>query len=500
MSTNEPAPDTTIPFHRVKRALPAAWLGVLTVSLLLASFSPVSSQPSRIETGRLATAKKDSLGSKMDSLAAKLDSLTLRTNRLVRARKDTLSANRDTVAVQRDTTHLLTVTAAPDTLESRADTVLVDTLRAKEAHPQDSPTDRGFLIRTSDGKSELRIIGSVRLNGIYDFNGLQNASSFNTYDIPVGEANIHEGRFQMSVAQTRLALEATKKSGIGDVFFKVETDFLGASGTLRLRQAYGTLNEILIGQTWSTFDDLTSIPLTVDVDGPNSSVSLRTVQIRYMGTINPTLTWDAAIESPDVESSIPDSVGEEPAFQSFPDVIGRMRQTGTWGHVQLAGVLRSISVRDPAGNLDVLAGYGLLLSGRFYLGRSRPDRILYQFVGGRGISRYITALKGKGLDVVYNPSTAEVELTLSAGGYVSYARQWNPKFLSYLTAGFVRIRNIDFFPADAFNSSMYLSADTFYDSSVGVRLGLEYTWGRRENKNGDSGNANRVAFLLQYDF
>ena len=401
----------------------------------------------------------------------------------------------DSLAMKKDMTQVLSVTTSPDSTQGRADTA-----RANEAHPQDSPTDRGFFLRTGDGMSELRIIGSVRLNGIVDYNGLQTTQSFNTYAIPVGDANVHEVRFQMSGSQTRLALEATRKLDLGDIFVKVETDFLGPSESLRLRQAYGTFYRFLIGQTWSTFDDPASIPLTVDLDGPNSAVSTRTVQIRYMGTIDPGLTWDAAIESPSVEAAIPDSVGQEPSFQSFPDVIGRVRKSGTWGHVQLAAVLRSISVRNPNGELDALAGYGLLFSGRIYLGGSRPHRILYQFVGGKGISRFITALSGEGLDLFYNPLSGSVELTASAGGYISYAREWAPSFLSYFTAGFVRIRNIDAFPDDAFSSSQYVSANLFWDPSPGTRIGLEYAWGRRVNKNGDDGNANRVSFIVRYDF
>ena len=466
----------------------AAWVFMLAVTLLQSTLCTVAAQQTRIVSPRLAPATKD-------SLAANRDSLATMTDRLVPARRETVATKGDTLAVKRDTTQLLIVTAGPD-----SSLQLADTVRAKEAHPQDSPVDRGFMIRTADGKSELRIVGSVRLNGVYDFNGLQTASNFNTYDIPVGDANIHEARFQMTAAQTRLALEATKKATFGDIFVKVETDFLGPSDALRLRHAYVTVSRFLFGQTWSTFGDLTALPLTVDLDGPNSSVSTRTVQIRYMGTINSKLTWDAAIESPSVEATIPDSVGHEPSFQSFPDVIFRMRQSGTWGHAQLAGVLRSISVRAPSGSLEVMAAYGFLVSGRIYLGGSHPHRILYQFVGGKGVSRYITALKGEGLDLVYNPLSGSVELTASAGGYISYAREWVPSLLTYVTAGFVRIRNIDFFPDNAFSVSEYISANLFWDIAPGMRLGVEYAWGRRVNKNGDYGNANRVSFLLQYDF
>jgi hypothetical protein len=465
-------------------ALRAVWKLGFALALLLTATCTVAAQISPVVGDTLA-ARKDTTGPLL--IPALPDSTVRPAGRA--------HLVRDTLAAKKDSTRLLLVTSASDSGTGRADTA-----RANDSHPQDSPIDRGFFLRTGDGRAELRIIGSVRLNGVVDFNGLQSAQGFNTYAIPVGDANVHEVRFQMGGSQTRLALEATKKGDLGEIFVKVEFDFLGPSDAPRLRHAYGTFYQFLFGQTWSTFDDPTSIPLTVDLDGPNSAVSTRTAQIRYMGTIDPTLTWDAAIESPSVEATIPDSVGQQPSFQSFPDVIGRVRLSETWGHLQLAAVLRSISVRNPSGELDALAGYGLLLSGRIFLGGSRPQGILYQIVGGKGISRFITALSGEGLDLVYNPLSGSVELTASGGGYISYAREWAPSLLSYLTVGFIRIRNIDFFPDDAFRASQYVSGNLFWDPSPGMRIGVEYSWGRRVNRNGDYGDANRVSFIVRYDF
>ena len=395
-----------------------------------------------------------------------------------------------------DTTVVQLITVSPDSTT----TVATDTARANEAHPQDAPVDRGFLIRTSDGSAELRLLGSIRLTGVFDFNGLQNESSFNTYLIPVGDANVSERRFKMSAEETRLGVEVTRKTGLGDIFVKVEADFLGGSGNLRLRHAYGTFRSFLFGQTWSTFGDPNSIPLTVDLDGPNSSVSSRTVQIRYGGSIDTALTWAAAIESPSLEVTIPDSLGLDPSFQSFPDVIGRIRQSESWGHVQLAGVLRSITIRSPSGELDALAGIGFLVSGRIFLGGDRPHRILYQLVSGKGISRYITALSGEGLDLVYEPATQSFVVTSSLGTYVSYAREWTPTLLSYFTVGWISLGNIEDRPDDAFKQSAYVSVNLFWDPAPGMRIGGEYSWGQRVNKDLQKGTANRISAVLRYDF
>lgn len=181
-------------------------------------------------------------------------------------------------AAQQDTTSVQDTTAA----HVFTDTTFVDdTTQIQEAHPQDSPERRGFLIVTGNGKSSLRIRGSLRVNGDYDFRGLQSAENFNTFEIPVGAANTADPRFFMKARQTRLGLEVTSDTDVGGLFLRVETDFLGENNALRLRHAFGSVGRFLVGQTWSTFGDLASLPLTVDLDGPNSSVAVRTVQVRY---------------------------------------------------------------------------------------------------------------------------------------------------------------------------------------------------------------------------
>ena len=63
------------------------------------------------------------------------------------------------------------------------DSTLQDSLKI-DVHPQDVSKDAGFFIKSSGTIGTLRIYGSVRLAGAYDLNGLTDANSFSTYDIP----------------------------------------------------------------------------------------------------------------------------------------------------------------------------------------------------------------------------------------------------------------------------------------------------------------------------
>jgi hypothetical protein len=145
-----------------------------------------------------------------------------------------------------------------------------------------------------------------------------------------------------------------------------------------------------------------------------------------------------------------------------------------------------------------LAGAGGLLSGKMVL--TPENEIFYQVVYGSAIARLIGGLTGRGLDVIYNPNTGKYETITTMGGFVSFAHQWKENLSSNLTIGLINVRNKDFQPDDAFSFSGYGSLNLFWQATLGSRVGLEYSYGRRQNKDGSSGDANRLAFIIYYDF
>jgi hypothetical protein len=128
------------------------------------------------------------------------------------------------------------------------------------------------------------------------------------------------------------------------------------------------------------------------------------------------------------------------------------------------------------------------------------DELLFQLVGGRAVARYVSALAGTGNDAVYDPVRNEFETLPVAGWELSYGHPWKSGLKSYASAGVVRLFNRDFQPADALKRSEYFSANLMWDEVEGLRTGLEYSWGRRVNKGGDDGTANRISFSVYYDF
>ena len=393
---------------------------------------------------------------------------------------------------------------------TRADTMaIVDSLQAamdtiQESHPQDSPERAGFIFATEDGKGSFRLRASIRLNGAWDGSGLQSTDVFDTYLIPVGVTETPEqARFFMQATQTRFGFELNRDTGRGIVYGRIETDFRGTDNSLRLRHAYGEFWKVLVGQTWSTFTDVSTLPVTVDFEGPPSSNSVRTPQVRYTTTPVERWTTSVALEAPQVDATVVnDSVsGTSATFQGFGDIAARARLELGWGHLTFSTIFRSITLQDVDRETQFLPGLGFQLSGRLDL--DDEDQLLFQAIGGRAVSRFVGSLGGKGLDLLLNPETGRWVEVRSYGGYLTYSHRWiriAPDLVSNFTAGAMGVINEDFESDDAFRNSVYFSGNGFWRITEGTRVGSEVSWGRRYNKDGQSGSAVRFSFAAYLDF
>jgi len=95
-------------------------------------------------------------------------------------------------------------------------------------------------------------------------------------------------------------------------------------------------------------------------------------------------------------------------------------------------------------------------------------------------------------------------------GYVSYMHRWPMKrwFLktwpgilrSSLTFSYVDINNYEFQDDDAYDRTMRASINLMYNPTQHIQGGLEFLWGKRENKDGSKGTATQFQFAMRYIF
>lgn len=375
----------------------------------------------------------------------------------------------------------------------------VDTLRSKDIHPQDSPENSGLIIHSNDNKLSMRFYGSARVYGSYDFNGLQGGTGFNISEIPVDEEIKNEETFYMTANVTRLGLEVKRKTIVGNTLIKVETDFNGTDNKFRIRHAYGQTSHFIIGQTWTNFSDIETLPLTVDVDGPPTAVTVRNVLIKYYLDFKPGWRFRVSIESPSIVIYIPDSLSLEAVTQNYPALATNIKKDWKAVQIKAAGIINPISVRNFDGDREALLGRGALLS--INTNVSESSSIKFQGIYGNGIASFLNLADNSAFDVVLDPNDGDYQLTTCYGGFLAYNLNIINKYLDMdIVYGLVKLNMEDYFPENSFKAGQYIAVNGFFSYPEQVKLGVEYTYGFKKTKDGKTGDANRFAFTFYYDF
>jgi hypothetical protein len=396
-----------------------------------------------------------------------------------------------------DTTALVS-----DSLVGRPDsTAAADTTRKKtDVSAQDSPQDRGIVIRSADRSLQLRVLGSIRVFGSFDFEGLPRADAFSPYEIPVPDGSGTD-RFYMDARQTRLGFETTwqKPGSSHTLFARIEADFAGTNNAFRLRHAYIRVddNRIILGQTWTAFTDIAVVPLTVDLDGPASSITVRSAQVRFTQPVGKGLSLAGSIESPSIDVLTSTSEADQ-TYQSFPDVVGQVRYIRPGLRAQGAAVFRVLAAGSDSTSPERVPGIGLMGSVQWQF-RARQT-LGAQLVVGQGISRYVKGLSGRGLDLLRDPEDGSYVAPPIRGAYVSYSLVPRAGVTLNAILGGLWAPARDFYPPEAYRRGGSLAVNGFFPVFDGMQLGAEAIYGWRTNQDGQSGDAFRLQARATYDF
>jgi hypothetical protein len=230
-----------------------------------------------------------------------------------------------------------------------------------------------------------------------------------------------DGQAIVSARQSRLGAQANLPVGGQNLYTKFEFDWYGVGAdegkvTPRLRHAYGEWGQWLAGRTHSVFQ---------------RNPQIRWTPIRGIDSVA------VAIERPgnDIDPGTLRTV--DPAFgpniqndEKLPDLTAHYRHKSSWGHWQLAGILRRVGF-DTLGTADNAPkgreiGWGFDLTGNYKL--ADYGKIILSGVYGRGIASYMndggTDLAPSG--VTGSPEASAVPLFgLTAYYEHAWAEHWN---------------------------------------------------------------------------
>ena len=366
--------------------------------------------------------------------------------------------------------------------------------------PGNAPIDASYagFFQIPWTNSWARLGGYAKVDVIADSTKLGNPNKFVTGGIPVrGEANHgRDNEFTIQAKQTRMNLELRSPTPIGALRVVYENDFFGDSSSAdmsyNLRQFYGQVANITGGQTWTTFADPDANPDTLDFEGPGVQTMVRQPQLRYTYSPNPHNHLAISIEQPKGDvGALPTTASTR---NSMPDFAANWRLEGSPGHVQLAGLVRSIGYEDSAGPEDEVIGWGLNLSG--VLHTFGQDNATARLTYGDGLGRYVQDLPGGSAAVV--DASGDLE-TLSVWGVMAaYRHFWSDDWRSEITYGYVDLDGASALGEKAYDETHYAQANLIWGIGGNFYVGVEYLFGFKNARDGSDGEAHRGQLSLQY--
>ena len=346
---------------------------------------------------------------------------------------------------------------------------------AQTSPAKPAPEKKGLGITV--GGAEVNFYGNVRADATYQIDGGPNKGHpYNQINKAALEGTTgNSDIFKSTLAATRLGFDFKTPTQSGDVAGKVEVDFLGANDTLRIRHAYLTYANWLIGQTWSNFAVPDYMPESIDALGYVGGAVKRTPQVRYTSTFSPQTNLIFALEDSKYSDNSGTTLGSDPDNQMrIPALTARFNHK----FADNAGIVTARTmVADKQTSDDEKVAWGVGLGTKFNVTPSTTLKADYYHV--KGDSSFVSwSNPGYAIDANKNIQQSEFDSIT-----VGITQQFNPKWRGTLGYGYMNHdTDLDYINASAnpsaLNKDLWQAwANVFYSPIKPVSLGLEYTYG-----------------------
>lgn len=321
--------------------------------------------------------------------------------------------------------------------------------------------------------------------------------------IPIGGAD-EDTATDFNARQTRFWLTTDGMVGGHKIGTRMEMDFqtLPGAGDQRttspanpaLRRAFITIDNWLIGQEWTNFQNTAVLPESADFIGAaEGTVFARQVQVRY--TRGP---FSVSVENPETTVT-PFNGGTRIVADdnSLPDFTARYAVSRPWGDFQFAGLLRQLKYQNPATSIDsTTTGWGLSASTKIKVGSKDDLRLMV--TGGEGIGRYVGLNFSN--DAVLDAS-GDLDAIGVVAGFAAYRHVWAPGWRSSLIWSGQSVDNDTRFTGLAANrSAQSIHANLIWSPVTAFDVGAELMFADREIETGASGDLTRLILFAKYGF
>ncbi|WP_162854695.1 DcaP family trimeric outer membrane transporter [Sphingobium estronivorans] len=399
--------------------------------------------------------------------------------------------------------------------------------------------------------------GMLKMDAAMDLSGANlNGWPTDAVAIPIKGTSqaARKGNLAFTARQTRFGFGSETPTAWGPLKSQIELDFYGTAGNAlltnpvspRLRQAWFSLGDVLVGQSWSVFMDLEAAAETLDMTGPvGAAYAMRQPLIRYQRKLGQHGLLTLGIENPegdflgaDHTSNIPiGSIMSTRVLNDMPDFTARYTYKGEGFRISAAGVLRHINLDTGGASLPFVgpngpfafAGQASTWGGGAQLNLTvdtfGKDSLTLSANGGPGLGRYVMGVQdtafltgvapngssnaNPGNGAVLGPD-GKLRTIFTYGGVASYKHFWSKTLRSNLVLGYLRMNNPDkMLPLNFIEEEATLHANLIWSPLPQVGFGVEFIHGylglrgqtdaNRALGYGDHGVMNRLQFSAQYN-
>lgn len=380
-----------------------------------------------------------------------------------------------------------------------------DIKEAFQKNAPSTPNDNGlprFAIVGKENKFYLGIGAQFLGEAMFDFGDkMPSALDFTTSAItPKTPGNGGATRFawQSSSFYMNFVAMPNSENNIG-IFFKAK--FTGANNGIKVSHFYGKYRGLTVGYTNSAFTDGDAMPMTIDSEGPDGSVSLSLFTAYWKQNFTNNFSGAIGIDAP--TGDITTGAMTSTVNQRIPAIPLYLQYAWDGGdsHVRLSGLYRPIQYRNLSESKNsCVQGGGIQLSG---ISRIVGD-LSFQFDAtyGTGISSYIQDDDDLGLDAVAISEAGKMKPVKTMGLTAGFNYAFTPKLSANLTYSHIT----NWMPEDAavgsdtYRYGDYAAANLIYTFNKFISAGIEYDYGHKKDISGNGLHTNRIQAQLALTF
>ena len=340
-------------------------------------------------------------------------------------------------------------------------------------------------------KTQVKLYGFIRGDASYQFSG--GNGIFNRINkVDLNGHNENKNRFDSTVTATRLGLDF-QSHVLEDVLSgKLEVDFRGGenSDSMKIRHAYISYNNWLIGQTTSTFLDTNYNPDMIDFGSPLGIGTKRTPMVRYSDKFNHNTQYSIGLEQGQANNKLPVLTSKVKHYFSNGKAS-----------VSVRGLVQEIKDRKIDSQSEL--SWGLGVGGNYKITNHLEFKGDYSHV--KGDSTFML-YSNSGYDV--NEKNKDLNLNEFDAFAMGITYKFSSQLQSTLAYGAMFADNKNAFAKQAKlekddnqNKSLQQGwVNLIYSPITPLSFGIEYIYGERETFMQEKGRDSRINTMVKYSF